>query len=63
MQNFRVRIGFIGNNRCNCINCNFRIGFGIGGYFDFNNMCGNEVIRNLNKGDKYIRIMGFILVQ
>ena len=62
-QNSRARIGFVGNNRHNCTNCNSRIGFGTGGHSDFNNTCGNEAIRNSNKGDKHIRTMGFILVQ
>ena len=62
-QNSRARIGFIGNNRRNCTNCNSRIGFGTGGHPDFNNTCGNEAIRRSNKGDKHIRTMGFILVQ
>ena len=62
-QNSRARIGFIGNNRRNCTNCNSTIGFGTGGHPDFNNTCGNEAIRRSNKGDKHIRTMGFILVQ
>ena len=58
----KARIGFLGNNAENCINCDSKIGFGTGGYPDDSNTCGNEAKSNSDNGEKSIHAMGFILV-
>jgi len=59
----KARIGIISNqqNHCNC--CDSRIGFGTGGNDDDNNRCGNEATRSPDNREKYIKAMGYILVQ
>ena len=59
----KVRIGIISNQENNCVTCDSRIGFGTGGYPDDSNTCGNEAAFNPDNGDKYIKAMGYILVQ
>lgn len=58
----RVRIGIVLNNENDCLMCDFRIGFGIGGYLDNFMMCGNVVKYSGDNGERYIKIMGYILV-
>ena len=58
-----ARIGILGNNENDCVTCNSRIGFGTGGPADDSNTCGNEVAASPDNGDKYIKAMGYILVQ
>ena len=58
----KARIGIITNNEYDCVHCDSRIGFGTG---DDSNTCGNEVneIVDADNGGKYIKAMGYILVQ
>ena len=58
----RARIGIIGNNENDCTSCDSRIGFGIGGYHDDSNTCGNEARHGGDNGEKHTKAMGFILV-
>ena len=58
----KARIGIISNNGNDCSSCDFRIGFGTGGYPDDSNTCGNEAKHLTNNGDKIIKAMGYILV-
>jgi len=60
---FRARIGFVGNNENACHSCDSRNGFGTAGYPDDNDTCGNVAKHASDKGDKYIKTMGYILVQ
>ena len=55
----KARIGILGNNENDCIQCDSRIGFGTGGLHDDTNTCGNE------DGESYVHVkaMGYILVQ
>ena len=55
----KARIGILGNNENDCIQCDSRIGFGTGGRHDDTNTCGNE------DGDSsvHVKTMGYILVQ
>ena len=59
----KARIGILGNNENDCGSCDSRIGFGTGGDFDDNNICGNEAKYNADNGDKHIKAMGYILIQ
>ena len=60
----RTRIGILGNDGTNdCISCDSRIGFGGGGNHDDSNTCGNVALYGGDNGDKYIKAMGYILVQ
>ena len=59
----KARIGILGNNEGDCRSCDSRIGFGTGGQHDDNNACGNEARHGGDKGDKHIKVMGYILVQ
>ena len=59
----KARIGIVSNNENNCSTCNSRIGFGTGGYPNYLNTCGNEANYYTDNGDKYIKAMGYILVQ
>ena len=59
----RARIGFVGNNENACDSCDSRIGFGTAGYPDDNNTCGNVAKHAPDNGDKFIKTMGYILVQ
>ena len=55
----KARIGILGNNENDCIQCDSRIGFGTGGRHDDTNTCGN------NDAEFYVHVkaMGYILVQ
>ena len=59
----KARIGIISNGQDHCASCNSRIGFGTGGWPDKSNSCGNEAHNNSDNGGKYIKTMGYILVQ
>ena len=59
----KARIGILGNSEDDCFTCDSRIGFGIGGYPDDSNTCGNEAVFGGDNGDKHIKAMGYILVQ
>ena len=59
----RARIGFVANNQDACSSCDSRIGFGTAGYPDDNDTCGNVAKHVPDNGDKYIKTMGYILVQ
>ena len=63
--NSKARIGILGNNENDCVTCDSRIGFGTGGYPDDSNTCGNAATAKWSpdNGDKYIKAMGYILVQ
>ena len=61
--NSRVRIGIIGNNEYDCTTCDSRIGFGTGGTPEDSNTCGNAAALGPDNGDKFIKAMGYILVQ
>jgi len=62
-NNAKARIGILSNNENNCYNCDSRIGFGSGGYPDDSNTCGNDARWSPDNGEKYIKAMGYILVQ
>ena len=62
-RNSKARIGIIGNNQNDCNSCDSRIGFGTGGNHDDSNTCGNQASHSSDKGNKYIKAMGYILVQ
>jgi len=63
-NNAKARIGILSNNENNCYNPDSRIGFGSGGYPDDSNACGNDAARwSPDNGEKYIKAMGYILVQ
>jgi len=55
----KARIGFLGNNEKDCIQCDSRIVFGTGGRHDDTNTCGNEDA----EFNVHIKAMGYILVQ
>ena len=59
----KARIGIINNNQDDCGSCNSKIGFGTGGWSDGSNSCGNVAKLGPDNGDKYIKTMGYILVQ
>ena len=62
-SNSKARIGILGNNENECNSCDSRIGFGAGGHPDNSNTCGNTATASPDNGDKYIKAMGYILVQ
>ena len=59
----KARIGIMADNQNNCGSCNSRIGFGTGGRNDDSNTCGNQATVSPDNGNKYIKAMGYILVQ
>ena len=59
----RARIGYIANQVSHCHTCDSRIGFGTGGYPDNSTTCGNVAAVRPDNGDRYIKAMGYILVQ
>ncbi|XP_078352335.1 putative skeletal organic matrix protein 5 [Oculina patagonica] len=59
----KARIGILANEQNVCDFCDSRIGFGTGGYPDYSNTCGNVAAHSTDNGDKYIKAMGYILVQ
>ena len=63
LQCSRARIGIIANEQNDCYSCDSRIGYGIGGFKDDSNTCGNVAKHSADNGDKYIKAMGYILVQ
>ena len=58
--NPRARIGILGNEQNDCNSCDSRIGFG---GLDSANTCGNVAFSGGDNGDRYIKAMGYILVQ
>ena len=60
----KARIGILGNEQNDCNTCDSRIGFGTGGTPDDSNTCGNVAgMWSPDNGRKYIKAMGYILVQ
>ena len=60
----KVRIGILSNDQTSCDVCpDSRLGFGSGGHPDDSITCGNVGAYGADNGDKYIRTMGYILVQ
>ncbi|XP_020613059.1 uncharacterized skeletal organic matrix protein 5-like [Orbicella faveolata] len=59
----KARIGIVGNNQNDCTSCDSRIGFGTGGTPDDSNACGNVAKYSNDNGEKFIKAMGYILVQ
>ena len=60
----KARIGFVTNNANNCKDVDTRIGFGTGGPHDDNNTCGIVADKSgLDNGPRFIKAMGYILVQ
>ena len=60
-----ARIGIISNQEDDCATPDSRIGFGIGGYPNGNNTCGNvaSALYRPDNGGRDIKAMGYILVQ
>ena len=59
----KARIGYIANQENHCGSCDSRIGFGTGGHPDNSNTCGNAAAVFPDNGNRYIKAMGYILVQ
>ena len=59
----KARIGILANNENDCADCDSRIGFGTGGSPDGSNTCGNAARNKADNNDKYIKAMGYVLVQ
>ena len=60
----KARIGFITNNANNCNDFDTRIGFGTGGPHDDKNACGIVADESgLDNGSKFMKALGYILVQ
>ena len=59
----RARVGYVANFENDCDSCDSRIGFGTGGYPDNSTTCGNAAAHSPDNGDRYIKAMGYILVQ
>ena len=59
----KARVGYIANLQNDCDSCDSRIGFGTGGYPDNSTTCGNAAAHSPDNGDRYIKAMGYILVQ
>jgi len=59
----KARIGIVGNEQNDCHSCDSRIGFGTGGAHDDSNTCGNVAKFSPDNGDKFVKSMGYILVQ
>ena len=59
----KARIGIVANNQDDCGSCDSRIGFGTGGFPDSSNTCGNVASFQPDNGWRYIKAMGYILVQ
>ena len=58
-----ARIGIVTNNEDDCNTCDSRLGFGTEGVVDENNTCGNAAKHTPDNRDKYIKAMGYVLVQ
>ena len=59
----KARIGYVANENNHCDSCDSRIGFGTGGNPDNSTTCGNVAAHSPDNGDRYIKAMGYILVQ
>ena len=59
----KARIGTLGNNQNDCRTCDSRKGFGPRGSPNNFNTCRNLATVSPDNGDKYIKAMGYILVQ
>lgn len=59
----KARIGILGDDGILCLSCSSRIGFGMGGFPDDSNTCGNVAIDRPDNGDRRVTAMGYILVQ
>ena len=60
----RARIGIISNQENDCNTPDSKIGFGTGGYPNYDdNTCGNWARHGGDNGDRDIKAMGYILVQ
>ena len=60
----KAKIGFITNNANNCNDVDTRIGFGTGGPHDDKNACGIVADESgLDNGSKFMKALGYILVQ
>ena len=53
----KARIGYIANEQNNCHSCDSRIGF------DNSTTCGNVAAARPGNGYRYIKAMGYIMVQ
>ena len=62
-SNSKARIGITANNENACLTCDFRIGYGTGGFHDDSNTCGNGARVSPDNGDKHIKTIGYIVVQ
>ena len=59
----KARICYVANQQSHCHSCDSRIGFGTGGNPDNSTTCGNVAAHSPDNGDRYIKAMGYILVQ
>ena len=59
----KTRIGILGDDGDSCLSCSSRIGFGMGGFPDDSNTCGNVATNRPDNGERRITTMGYILVQ
>ena len=59
----KARIGYVANDHNHCDSCDSRIGFGTGGSPGNSTTCGNVAAYSPDNGDRYIKAMGYILVQ
>ena len=60
----KTRIGIIANDQNGCNLCpDSRIGFGSGGEPDYSNTCGIAAVHETDNGHKFLKAMGYILVQ
>ena len=59
----KARIGYVANDNNHCDSCDSRIGFGTGGSPGNSTTCGNVAAYSPDNGDRYIKAMGYILVQ
>ena len=59
----KARIGILGDDGNSCSSCSSRIGFGMGGFPDDSNTCGNVAINKFDNLDRRVTAMGYILVQ
>ena len=57
----KARIGIVGSNEDDCKSSHSRIGFGTAGYPSDTISCG-DVAKDGDKGDKFIKAMGYIFV-
>ena len=63
LMHSKARIGIIGNEQSNCESTDSRIGFGTGGSPDKSITCGNVACFGPDNGNRYIKAMGYIMVQ